>query len=83
MIHYFLGLEVNRSAKGLFLNQFSYALDLLKRTDMHGVKPCTTPVGLTKFDHSSSILSDPTFYKSTVGAFHYLPRTRPGFSFCS
>ncbi|KAB2631322.1 hypothetical protein D8674_008841 [Pyrus ussuriensis x Pyrus communis] len=48
-IHYFLGSEVHRSAKGLLLNQSKYALDLLKKTDMLGVKPCTTPVyGLLK-----------------------------------
>ncbi|KAB2629117.1 hypothetical protein D8674_033912 [Pyrus ussuriensis x Pyrus communis] len=42
-IHYFLGIEVHRSAKGFLLNQSKYALDLLKKTDMLGVKPCTTP----------------------------------------
>ncbi|KAB2618580.1 hypothetical protein D8674_014449 [Pyrus ussuriensis x Pyrus communis] len=42
-IHYFLGIEVHRSAKGMFLHQSKYALDLLKKTDMLGVKPCSTP----------------------------------------
>ncbi|KAB2632865.1 hypothetical protein D8674_029112 [Pyrus ussuriensis x Pyrus communis] len=42
-IHYFLGIEVHRSAKGLFLHQSKYALDLLKKSDMIGVKPCSTP----------------------------------------
>ncbi|KAB2621335.1 hypothetical protein D8674_023517 [Pyrus ussuriensis x Pyrus communis] len=43
-IHYFLGIEVHKSAKGLLLHQTKYALDLLKKTDMLGAKPCATPV---------------------------------------
>ncbi|KAM1013289.1 hypothetical protein ACFX2C_043432 [Malus domestica] len=80
-IHYFLGIEVHRSAKGLFLHQSKYALDLLKKSDMLGVKPCSTPVGSAKLDHSGSPLSDPSFYRSTVGALQYLTWTRPDLAF--
>ena len=71
-VHCFLGIEIHRSAKGLFLNQSKYALDLLKKTDMIGVKPCSTHVGSAKLDHSGTLLSDPTFYRSIVGALQYL-----------
>ncbi|CAN6551081.1 unnamed protein product [Malus baccata var. baccata] len=80
-IHYFMGIEVHRSAKGLFLHQSKYALDLLKKTDMIGVKPCSTPVGSAKLDHSGSHLFDPTFYRSTVGALQYLTWTWPNLAF--
>ncbi|KAM1315704.1 hypothetical protein ACFX2F_019436 [Malus domestica] len=80
-IHYFLGIEVHRSSTGLFLHQSKYALDLLKKTDMLGVKPCSTPVSSAKLDHSGTILSDPTLYRSTVGALQYLTWTRPDLAF--
>ncbi|XP_070667880.1 uncharacterized mitochondrial protein AtMg00810-like [Malus domestica] len=74
-IHYFLGIEVHKSSAGLFLHESKYALDLLKKTDMFGVKPCSTPMGSAKLDHSSSILSNHTFYRSTIGALLYLTWT--------
>ncbi|CAN6686987.1 unnamed protein product [Malus baccata var. baccata] len=80
-IHYFLGIEVHRSDKGLFLHQSKYALDLLKKSDMIGVKHCSTPVGSAKLDHSGSPISDPSFYRSTVGALQYLTWTRPDLAF--
>ncbi|KAM1465721.1 hypothetical protein COP2_045561 [Malus domestica] len=80
-LHYFLGIEVHRSATGLFLHQSKYALDLLKKTDMVGVKPCSTPVASAKLDHSGTLLSDPTFYRSIVGALQYLTWTRPDLAF--
>ncbi|KAM1714592.1 hypothetical protein ACFX11_025429 [Malus domestica] len=47
-LHYFLGLEVHQSAEGLFLHQTKYLLDLLRKTNMDGAKPCCTPLGSTK-----------------------------------
>ncbi|XP_050119416.1 uncharacterized mitochondrial protein AtMg00810-like [Malus sylvestris] len=80
-IHYFLGIEVTRSPHGLFLHQSKYALDLLKKTDMLGVKPCSTPVSSSKLDHSGTPLADPTSYRSIVGALQYLTWTRPDLAF--
>ncbi|KAM1806086.1 hypothetical protein ACFX11_029271 [Malus domestica] len=80
-LHYFLGIEVHISATGLFLHQSKYALDLLKKTDMVGVKPCSTHVASAKLDHSGTLLSDPTFYRSIVGALQYLTWTRPDLAF--
>jgi hypothetical protein len=45
-IHHFLGTTVERRSAGLFLNQRTYTLDILKRTVMMDYKPCTTPVDL-------------------------------------
>ncbi|CAN6683923.1 unnamed protein product [Malus baccata var. baccata] len=80
-IHYFLGIEVKRSAKGLLMHQSKYALDLLRKTDMLGAKPCATPVSTSKLDHFGTLLSDPTYYRSTVGALQYLTWTRPDLAF--
>lgn len=82
-VHFFflLGIEVHTSDKGLFMVQSKYALDLLKKTDMLGAKPCDTPVGSTKLDHSGTPLSDPSQYRSIVGALQYLTWTLPDLAF--
>lgn len=43
-LHYFLGIEVPRSANGLFLNQRKYALDLISETGLTACKPSSTPM---------------------------------------
>ncbi|KAB2629424.1 hypothetical protein D8674_034219 [Pyrus ussuriensis x Pyrus communis] len=80
-LHYFLGLEVQRSTKGIFLHQTKYLLELLKRTNMEGAKPCCTPLGSQKLDHSGPLLSNPTAYRSLVGGLQYLTWTRPDLAF--
>ena len=47
-LKYFLGMEVARSHKGIFVFQRKYVLDLLKETGMLGCKPAETPMDLTK-----------------------------------
>ncbi|KAM2731468.1 hypothetical protein EV2_035124 [Malus domestica] len=80
-LHYFLGLEVHRSSQGIFLHQTKYLLDLLKKTNMEGAKPCCTPIGSKKLDHSGPLLSNPTEYRSIVGGLQYLTWTRPDLAF--
>ncbi|KAM1580053.1 hypothetical protein ACFX1Z_041414 [Malus domestica] len=80
-LHYFLGLEVQRSSAGLFLHQSKYILDLLHKTNMAGAKPCLTPLGSVPLDHTGSLLPDPHEYRSIVGALQYLTWTRPDLSF--
>ena len=38
-LHYFLGLQIARSSKGLFLSHTKYAQDLLLKANMHSSKP--------------------------------------------
>ena len=44
MLKYFLGVEVARSKKGIFLSQRKYVLDLLSKTRKLGAKPFSTPM---------------------------------------
>jgi hypothetical protein len=44
-LHYFLGLEVNKTQNGILLTQEKYATDLLRRTNTANCKPESTPVG--------------------------------------
>ncbi|XP_026435825.1 uncharacterized protein LOC113333613 [Papaver somniferum] len=78
-LHNFLGLEVKRYASSIFLSQTKYALDLLNKHDMLGAKPCSSPVCVgTKFSATDGVpLSDPTSYRSMVGALKYLTWNRP------
>ena len=44
MMHYFLGLEVWQSSKGIFLGQEKYAVDIMKRFRMMYCKVISTPM---------------------------------------
>ena len=43
-LKYFLGIEVSRSQKGIFLSQKKYTLDLLQETGMSACQPVDTPI---------------------------------------
>jgi hypothetical protein len=79
-LHYFLGIEVNKTNDGLILTQEKYANYLLKKTCMSGCKPMSTPMStsekLTLHEGSQLGSRDITQYKSIVGALQYLILTR-------
>jgi hypothetical protein len=69
-LHYFLRIEVVRRPDGLFLHQRKYAHELLDRAGMLNCHPVSTPVD-TKAKLSAtngSPASDPSFYRSIIGA---------------
>ena len=80
-LHYFLGLEVQRSSAGLFLHQSKYILDLLQKTNMEGAKPCLTPLGSIKLDHTGPLLPDPLRVQIHCRCLAILTWTRPDLSF--
>ena len=45
MLKYFLGIEVMRSKRGIFLSQRKYVLDLLSETGKLAAKSCQSPYG--------------------------------------
>ena len=63
------------------MSQGKYALDLLVKTNMDDCKPCSTPLGTTKLDHTGPLLTNPKEYRSIVDALQYLTWTRPDISF--
>lgn len=81
-LSYFLGLEVSYPDAGLFLSQAKYARDILDRANLLDSKPVSTPLapGVT-FTTKGTPFSDPTLYRSLVGALQYLTITRPDLSY--
>ena len=82
-LHFFLGIQVQRTAAGFFLSQERYAEDLLDRAGMQNCKPATTPVD-TKPKTSTTtgaLAQDATHYRSIVGALRYLTLTRPDLAY--
>lgn len=82
-LHYFRGLHITRTSKGLFLNQIKYAHDLLVKHNMLTSKPDKTPMAphLRLIPSEGTPLSDPYLYCSLVGSLHYLTFARPDLSF--
>ncbi|GKD59505.1 retrovirus-related pol polyprotein from transposon RE1 [Tanacetum coccineum] len=81
-LSYFLGLEVSYTDDGLFLSQAKYAKDILTRADLLDSKPVATPLAANElFLSDGPSFSDPTLYRSLVGALQYLTITRPDLSY--
>ena len=82
-VHYFLGFEVIRTPYVLHLRQTKYASNLLQKTNMSNAKPSSTPMHLGKklSWNDSPLFSQPSLYRSTIGALQYLTHTRPNISY--
>nr|GEZ51523.1 uncharacterized mitochondrial protein AtMg00810-like [Tanacetum cinerariifolium] len=76
---FFLGLQVNQSPCGIFINQSNYVLEILKKYGMEFCNPVGTPMEIKdKFDlNQNGTLVDATKYRSMIGALMYLTSSRP------
>ena len=77
-MHYFLGMEVWQSVDGIFLGQWKYAIEILKRFGMMDCKAMATPKAsnLKLLSDASSELVDATMYRQMIGSLMYLTNTR-------
>ena len=82
-LHYFLGLQITHTSKGLYMNQSKYAQDLLLMHNMLSAKAAKTPCApnLRPVPTEGSLLANPYVYRSMVGSLHYLTFTRPDLNF--
>uniref|UniRef100_A0A1S3ZHA5 Uncharacterized mitochondrial protein AtMg00810-like n=1 Tax=Nicotiana tabacum TaxID=4097 RepID=A0A1S3ZHA5_TOBAC len=82
-LKYFLGVEVNRSKKGILLSQRKYILDLLAETGKLTAKPCSTPMvpNVYLMKDGGDPFDDPERYRRLVGKLNYLIVTRPDITF--
>ncbi|GJY33691.1 retrovirus-related pol polyprotein from transposon TNT 1-94 [Tanacetum coccineum] len=76
---FFLGLQVNQSPCGIFINQSNYVLEILKKYGMETCDPVGTPMEIKdKLDlDKNGTLVDATKYRSMIGALMYLTSSRP------
>ncbi|XP_026419638.1 uncharacterized protein LOC113315594 [Papaver somniferum] len=84
-LHYFLGIEdtLDSSASKMLLTQNKYFIDLLRKHDMLGCKPCKTPVesGPRVSSYDGDPLKDAASYRILVGGLQYSTLTRSDISF--
>ncbi|XP_074313614.1 uncharacterized protein LOC141648796 [Silene latifolia] len=78
-LKFFLGIEVDQGANGLFLNQRKYAMSIVEDTGMAGAKTTHTPI---QPRHNLSLARGYVFkdimkYRRLVGRLVYLTITRP------
>ena len=82
-LRYFLGMELARSKKGIFVSQRKYVLNLLEETGLLGCKPTETPMepNLRLQPTSVDKLVNRDQYQRLVGRLIYLSHTRPDITF--
>nr|GFC48023.1 uncharacterized mitochondrial protein AtMg00810-like [Tanacetum cinerariifolium] len=76
---FFLGLQVNQSPCGIFINQSKYVLQILKKYGMESCDLVGTPMEIKdKLDlYQNGTPVDAIKYRSMIGALVYLTSSRP------
>jgi hypothetical protein len=82
-LRYFLGIEVIKSPKGIWLLQRQYALNKLFEYGMTGCKPISIPLeqNVKLSADEGDLVEDTTMYKRIVGSLIYITITRPDLSY--
>nr|GEX46813.1 retrovirus-related Pol polyprotein from transposon TNT 1-94 [Tanacetum cinerariifolium] len=76
---FFLGLQVNQSPCGTFINHSKYVLEILTKYGMETVEPIRTPMETKDklYLDQNGTLVDTTKYRSMIDALMYLTSSRP------
>lgn len=82
-LKYFLGIEIARSRKGIFISQRKYLLDILKDVGFLGARSASFPMeqNLKLLPDEGDLLHDPSIYRRLIGRLIYLTITRPDITF--
>jgi hypothetical protein len=82
-LKYFVGIEVARSKKGIFLSQRKYAIEILEDTCFLGAKTSTFPMeqNLALSEHDGDPIANPSSYRRLVGKLIYLTITKPNLAY--
>jgi hypothetical protein len=81
-LHYFLGIEVIQSLKGIWLLQKQYALNKLSEYGMTSYKPISIPLeqNVKLSANEGDLVEDTTTYRCIMGSLIYMTITRPDLS---
>ena len=82
-LHYYVGIEVTRDPKYIFISQKKYIRELLDKFNMIECKPLSTPMehNLNLTLKKGNGFEDATNYRQLVGSLIYLTTSRPYISF--
>ena len=82
-LKYFLGLEIARSKKGIYLSQRNYTLSLLEDTGFTNCKPAPLPMdpNLKPNATDGEAVTDVSQYRRMIGRLLYLTISRPDICF--
>lgn len=82
-LKYFLGIEVARSKRGIFLSQRKYVLDLLAEVGMLDCRPADTPMVQNHKlgEYPDQVPANKERYQRLVGRLIYLSHTRPDIAY--
>jgi hypothetical protein len=85
LMKYFLEMEVDQSAHGIFLCEQKYSTNIFKMFRMDKCKPTETPIELgTKMRKQEEVsIVDSALYKRLVGSLMSLTATRPNIMYAS
>ncbi|GKD53877.1 hypothetical protein Tco_1287264, partial [Tanacetum coccineum] len=76
------GLQISQSPRGIFINQTTYALELLKKYGMESSDLVDPMVEKFKLDEDTQGKAvDPTYYREMIGTLMYLTASRPDLTF--
>ncbi|KAJ0938845.1 putative RNA-directed DNA polymerase [Helianthus annuus] len=82
-LKYFLGIEVLRSKRGIFIFQKKYILDMLAETGMIDCKPADTPMMVNhklQMEEGAKLVEKER-YQRLVGKLIYMSHTRPDIAY--
>jgi len=73
ILHYFLGLEVSYTLKGIVLSQKKFIIELLKDSCLHTCSVVSTPLPLHRKlePDKGELLTDPAHYRALVGKINF------------
>jgi len=82
-LHYFLGIEVIQSPKGIWLLQRQYTLNKLSEYEMTGCKPILMPLeqNVKLSVDEGDLVEDTTMYRHIVGSLIYMTIIRPDLNY--
>ncbi|KAJ6951081.1 hypothetical protein NC653_040442 [Populus alba x Populus x berolinensis] len=76
-LKFFLGIEITRSKKVIYISQHKYALEIIKDSGYLLAMPVEFPMEECRLSNKRELLKDPCAYQHLVGRLIYLTITRP------